>query len=72
MTLDLHGVKHQDVSRLVDLFIWVNMQRNESTGTIITGNSPVMKQIVKAVADEYGFRAFDSMTNTAELIIDFI
>lgn len=72
MTLDLHGIRHQDVQQLLDSFIWINMERGEATATVITGNSPVMKQIVKAVTDEYGFRAFDCMHNTAELVIDFI
>lgn len=72
MTLDLHGVKHQDVKQLLDSFIWINMIRKESVAWVITGNSPVMKQIVKAITDEYGFRAFDNMTNPAELTIEFI
>lgn len=72
MTLDLHGIKYQDVKQLLDSFIWVNMLRGESTASVITGNSPTMKQIVKAVTDEYGLRAFDNFNNTVELVIDFI
>ncbi len=40
--LDLHGVKHYDVDRLVENFVLLN----EPPLTIITGNSQQMKQIV--------------------------
>jgi|TARA_R110000823_G_scaffold179762_1_gene312144 hypothetical protein len=41
-TLDLHGVKHVDVERLVENFILLN----EPPLTIITGNSQRMQEIV--------------------------
>mgnify|MGYP000119619548 CR=1 FL=1 len=41
-TLDLHGVRHNDVERLVENFVLLN----EPPLTIITGNSDRMRQIV--------------------------
>tara|TARA_B100000287_G_scaffold433025_1_gene493725 strand:- start:844 stop:1044 length:201 start_codon:yes stop_codon:yes gene_type:complete len=40
--LDLHGVRHNDVERLVQNFVLLN----EPPLTIITGNSERMRQIV--------------------------
>jgi len=41
-TLDLHGVRHYDVDRLVENFVLLN----KPPLTIITGHSDRMKQIV--------------------------
>lgn len=43
--LDLHGVKHEDVDRLVENFILLN----NLPVTIITGNSQKMTELVKNV-----------------------
>ena len=51
--LDLHGVRHGDVTRSVIEFIeslWGSDQEVE----IITGNSPRMIEFVTGVLDEYG------------------
>jgi hypothetical protein len=40
--LDLHGVKHNDVERLVENFVLLN----EPPLTIVTGNSQRMREIV--------------------------
>lgn len=50
--LDLHGVKHQNVSRLMDAFLWENLDVYPLQ--IITGNSQEMKDVVISVLDEYG------------------
>lgn len=57
MQIDLHGVKHEDVTRTVDMFIWECIQTGTSQGTIITGNSHAMKQIVVACLAEHGLTA---------------
>jgi len=54
MTLDLHGVKHEDVVKTVDEFIWLCIQNNTSNATLITGNSYMMKQIVISCLAEHG------------------
>ena len=46
-TLDLHGVKHDDVDRLVENFVLLH----NSPLTIICGNSDRMIQLVKEVLD---------------------
>lgn len=59
MQIDLHGVKHEDVTRTVDMFIWECIQTGTSQGTVITGNSHAMKQIVVACLAEHGLTAND-------------
>ena len=46
-TLDLHGVRHSDVDRLVENFVLLN----EAPLTIICGNSDKMIQVVKESLD---------------------
>ena len=52
--LDLHGVKHADVEKAVDNFVYKN---REYSGVleIITGNSGQMKNIVLSVLSQYSF-----------------
>jgi DNA-nicking Smr family endonuclease len=57
MRLDLHGVKHEDVVRQVDMFIWECMQSGISQATIVTGNSDPMKQIVIGCLNEHGLQS---------------
>ena len=49
--LDLHGVKHNDVDRLVENFILLN----ESPMSIITGNSQEMIRLVINVLKRHNF-----------------
>jgi hypothetical protein len=46
-TLDLHGIRHHDVDRLVENFILLN--QNSLPLTIICGNSSKMIELVKVV-----------------------
>lgn len=51
--IDLHGVKHEDVTQIVIRFV----EKYWNTGTriqIVTGNSPAMKKEVIDVLKEYG------------------
>mgnify|MGYP003118558630 FL=1 len=43
--LDLHGIKHEDVDRIVENFVLLN----NPPLTIITGNSQKMSEIVREV-----------------------
>lgn len=64
--LDLHGVRHADVERLVEDFVVVH----EPPFRIITGNSAPMKKLVKSVLDRYGLDSFhESDWNLGALII---
>jgi len=51
MTLDLHGKRHEDVDRIVENFILLS----EVPSKIITGNSDIMKELVKRVIERHGF-----------------
>jgi len=51
-TLDLHGVKHNDVRRRVENFALLN----ETPLKIICGNSDVMQQLVIAVLKDHKFK----------------
>lgn len=69
MKLDLHGVKHENVSNEVDRFIWEAMQRNISQIEIVTGNSEQMKTIVRECVDDYGFQCSEGLVNGGALTI---
>ena len=50
--LDLHGVRHQDVKRLVENFVLLN----EPPLRVITGNSFKMTNLVSEVLDRNEFK----------------
>ena len=52
--LDLHGIKHQKASNMVDTFIRQN--KNNLPVEIITGNSLDMQNIIKRIVKSYGMR----------------
>lgn len=57
--LDLHGVKHSDVQKEVDSFLWKN--HDNIPVQIVTGNSEKMKQeVIKVLKDyDYNYRIGD-------------
>ena len=67
--LDLHGVKHEDVSKILDAFIWENMKLKERHIGIVTGNSEHMKKIVNDLLKEYGYVSEQSMVNSGLLYV---
>lgn len=52
-TLDLHGVRHHEVDRLVENFVLLN----DLPVRIITGNSPTMQALTKEVLVRHGLRS---------------
>lgn len=50
--LDLHGIRHGDVDRLVENFIYLN--QSEIPLTIICGNSNTMIQLARDVINRIG------------------
>ena len=72
MKLDLHGVKHENVSRKIDTFIWDSFGRSLHQVVIVTGNSPEMKKLVNKCLDEYGLVSYEHSLNTGVLIVDLI
>jgi len=72
MKLDLHGIKHEDVPRLMDAFIWEHMQKKSTYIQVVTGNSSTMKQIVKNVVAEYGFDVSDEFSPNGQVMINLV
>lgn len=52
MTLDLHGIRHHEVDRMVENFILMN--QNNLPLTIICGNSKTMIDLVNKVVERIG------------------
>lgn len=65
MTLDLHGVKHQDVEDLVEDFIL----SHETPLYIIIGNSNVMKDKVTKILVKHDFKWMIRSHNLGEIIV---
>ncbi len=68
--IDLHGVKHEDVQRKLDIFFWEMIQRKKSQAEIITGISTRMKEIVKLTCQDYGFKVIELNFNPGVLIVE--
>lgn len=51
-TLDLHGMRHEDVDRVLIRKI-EELWNSGETLVIVTGNSMKMKEIVKCILEEY-------------------
>jgi len=65
-TLDLHGVKHEDVEGIVEEFICMN----EGTMKIITGYSRQMKMHVNNVLKKYDMKSrSERLVNEGALIV---
>ena len=64
--LDLHGKKHENVEVEVIRFIF----KHEPPFEIVTGNSIVMREMVKNIINRYGFKSHPkNWTNHGCLII---
>lgn len=70
MILDLHGIKHQDVTRQLDIFIWEQMNISVSYFQIVTGNSETMKNLVKECLKEYGLVGREEIFNSGTITVD--
>lgn len=71
-TLDLHGIKHTEVSNLVDQFIWENMKSKSQEVEIITGISDQMKLIVINTINDYGVSYVEEFNNPGKLIVSLV
>ncbi len=71
-TLDLHGVKHADVPKLLDQFLWEQMNRKSREAEVITGISPSMKEIVIKNLKDYDFIYNEAWNNPGKLIVKLI
>lgn len=68
-TLDLHGVKHVDVPKLLDQFLWEQMKKNRNEVEIITGISNTMVEIVINNLKDYDFTYNEAWQNPGKLIV---
>jgi DNA-nicking Smr family endonuclease len=71
-TLDLHGVKHADVSKLMDQFIWEQMNKKSREVEIITGISQAMKQVVIKNLKDYDFIYNEAWNNPGKFIVSLV
>ena len=72
MKLDLHGIKHEDVPRKLDVFFWEMMKRDKNQVEVITGISSRMKEIVIENCKDYGFVVNEMYFYPGSLIINLI
>ena len=63
--LDLHGIKHEDVDRIVENYVLLN----EPPLTIITGLSDKMKKIVVSVLEKHEIQYEISILNSGQILI---
>jgi DNA-nicking Smr family endonuclease len=68
--IDLHGIRHENVKRTLDIFFWEMMQRDIKRFSVITGFSQRMKDIVIETSSEYGFKVKEDISNGGLLIIE--
>jgi DNA-nicking Smr family endonuclease len=69
LSLDLHGIKHSEAPREIDLFIWQAMQKDHTHAEIITGHSEKMKAIVNETIKDYGMKCVNTVYNEGSLLI---
>ena len=70
--LDLHGFKHSEVPKLIDQFLWENMNKKTTEVEIITGISDQMKLIVIETVKDYEFTYNEAWNNPGKLIISLV
>jgi len=64
--LDLHGIRHHQIERMVENFVLLE----ELPVKIITGNSPAMHSLVKGVLDTHGLCwEYESDYNLGAIVI---
>ena len=71
-TLDLHGVKHSEVPRLVDQFLWEQINKKSREVEIITGLSTVMREIVINNLKDYDFTYNDEFKNPGKIVVKLV
>jgi DNA-nicking Smr family endonuclease len=69
LELDLHGVRHRDVRRNMDMFLGDALLSGVSQAFIITGNSSDMKMKVHEVLAEYQLTGETDPKNYGMMIV---
>ena len=70
MKIDLHGIRHADVQRTLDIFFWEMMKKNVSRVEVVTGISQKMKDLVKETCNDYNFDVLEDPINIGILYIN--
>ncbi len=65
-TVDLHGVKHREVSDIMTKCC----SEFDTPFVVVTGKSIQMKKIVAAVAQSFGLSTRDTIDNPGRVIVD--
>lgn len=71
-TLDLHGIRHNEVQVLLDQFLWENMKSNQKVVGVITGQSDQMKNIVINCVSDYNMTCEEEYLNLGKFIIKLV
>jgi DNA-nicking Smr family endonuclease len=71
-TLDLHGVKHSEVPRLVDQFLWEQINKKSREVEIITGLSTTMREIVINNLKDYDYTYNDEFKNPGKIVVKLV
>ena len=70
LKIDLHGMTYAKVEEILPEWIITNYNNGHDDFEIITGNSEKMKNVVKKISKENGFRAETNWNgNTGSLIL---
>lgn len=69
MKIDLHGVKHENVSRQLDIFFWEMMQKKLPQVEVVTGVSSRMKELVKETCRDYNFEMVENPINIGSVFV---
>ena len=70
LKIDLHGFTYSKVKDILPNWLINNYNQGVDDFEIITGNSEQMKQIVKNICSENGFRAEDNLNgNSGSLLV---
>ena len=70
LKIDLHGFTYKKVKDILPEWLITNYNNGIDDFEIITGNSEQMKQVVKSICSENGFRAEDDWNgNSGSLIV---
>jgi len=71
-SLDLHGIKHSEVQKHLDSFIWENMNKGSGEIDVITGISEQMKKIVRDIVIDYNMNCYEEPLNPGKIIIKLV
>lgn len=64
--IDLHGVKHDEVTRIIT----EACARNKTPFIVITGKSDRMKRVVSFAAAKFDLKVRDAIDNPGRVVID--